>query len=302
MNVLVTGGAGFLGSHLCEALVAHPEVTKVLCIDNLVTGSWENVDHLIDTGKFRIFEGDALEAADVDYNFLGGLDRIYHLASPTAPDAIRKNGEMTKRVNGLTTCELLRLAGYKKARMLFVSSVKVHGECPRVSDYISGKRVGEELCLQAGAKIARLANAYGPRMAVNDSRVVPTFITRLLMGQEISLWNGGQQLDSFCYVSDIVRALITFMESPRTGVLEFGAPDGISIANLAQLITKLIGVHPEVRTTEEVLVSAECHKVVDISKATAALGWTPLVTLGEGLKETIEYFQNKLFWRRHAQD
>jgi nucleoside-diphosphate-sugar epimerase len=296
-NVLVTGGAGFLGSHLCEELIKHDDVSRVVCVDNIVTGSWSNVDHLIGCKKFKIYECDAIAASQIDWNWLGGLDEIYHLASPTSPVAINNYKEMTRKVNSIGTCALINLASKQKAKMLFVSSVKVYGECDRVSDYIFGKRVGEELCAHAGHKIARLASVYGPRMALNDSRVIPVFITRTLLGQPIQLWNGGNQVDSFCYVDDVVKGLVSYMSSSKNGVIEFGAENGITIAALAEKIMQLIGTTVPACTTA-VNVSEECHKVVDINKARSALGWQPAVTLGEGLQLTINYFKEEMKKRR----
>lgn len=291
MNNIVTGGAGFIGSNLCEALLDRGE--NVLCLDNLVCGSLENINHLLSNKNFKL----ALYSVDMLDEILDRnekYDRIYHLASPTAPVDINNNKELTRRVNSIGTCRLLILAEKMGAKFLFVSSVKVHGDCPRVSDYIYGKRLGEQLCLNSKAKIARLANVYGPGMSIIDSRVVPTFITKMLKNQEISLWNGGKQIDSFCYVEDIVRGLISFMDSDIYDTIEFGYPEGISIKMLSQQISKLINNYVKIKTDEEVVVVDECHKVVDIEKAKKLLNWEPKITLEYGLERTILYFREKL--------
>jgi UDP-glucuronate decarboxylase len=286
MNILVTGGAGLIGSHLCRELLLRDH--HIYCVDNLVTSSGKNIESLYSTTRFHFRKEDVEKTPDFRY------DQIYHLASPTAPVAINCNKEMTRRVNSSGTCKMLQLAERNSAKMLFVSSIKVHGECTRVSDYIWGKQVGEELCLNTRAKIARLATTYGPGMAVDDSRVVPVFITKSLRGEPISLWNGGSQIDSFCYVSDIVEALLTFMASDEKGVIEFGAPLGISIAALAGIILSEIDNQADIKTDETVSVADACHKVVDISKAKSVLGWEPVVSLEEGLKKTINYFKGRL--------
>jgi len=291
MNILVTGGAGFIGSHLCDTLIKQGH--KVFCIDNMVTGSYKNIQHLLKNYNFILKEGD-VELIDQVLQQNSEIRQIYHLASPTAPDDINKNKDMTRRVNSTGTCKLISLAERIRAKLLFVSSVKVCGECPRVRDYIFGKRMGEELTINSYGKVARLASVYGPNMSVTDSRVIPVFITKTLRKEPISLWNGGSQIDSFCYVDDIVRGLISFMNSQEIGVIEFGAPEGISIKNLAEKIMNQITSDIVVKTDENVLVVDECHKVVDISKAKTLLGWIPAISLEEGLNRTIEYFRNKI--------
>lgn len=291
MNILVTGGAGFLGSHLCDALINKGD--KVVCLDNMVTGSFKNIEHLLDNPNFKLHVCD-VEAIDTFMQNNREIKAIYHLASPTAPDAINKNKEMTRRVNSIGTCRLLSFSERSGAKFLFVSSVKVCGDCERVGDYIYGKRIGEELCLNSGGKISRLASVYGPRMAANDSRVIPVFITKSLRKEPISLWNGGSQIDSFCYVDDVVRGLISFMESYETGVIEFGAPEGISIAELSKKILSITNAEIEIKTSEHILVVDECHKVVDISRAKQLLDWVPTISLDYGLHKTIDYFKGQM--------
>jgi len=291
MNNLVTGGAGFMGSHLCRALIARGD--NVLCVDNMVSGSFKNIENLAWSKNFKLLECD-VEAIDQILQQNQEIECIYHLASPTAPNDVNNNKEMTRRVNSIGTCKLINLASRIRAKMLFVSSVKIHGDCLRVTDYIYGKRLGEELALCAGSKVARLASVYGPNMSLTDSRVIPVFITKTLRKEPISLWNGGTQIDSFCYVDDIVKGLILFMESNEIGAIEFGAPEGISIKNLSEMIMKEITSDIIVKTDENVLVVDECHKVVDITKAKTLLGWEPKISLKDGIKQTINYFKTKI--------
>lgn len=268
-RVLVTGGAGFIGSHLCTKLVQ--KGYEVTCFDNFVTGSVSNINDLTRNTNFSLVDNG------------GEFDEIYHLASPTDPASVNSNREMTVDINTNGTRKFIERA----EKFLFVSSVKVHGNCPRVQPYIHGKKEGERICKEYGAKIARLASVYGPNMAYNDSRVVPTFIRRCLNNEPISFWNGGLQVDSFCYVNDIVDALILFMESNETGVVEFGFPTGVSILELGKMIHYLTNSNSQTITHENVLVVDECHKVVDISAAREMFEWQPRVGLTEGLTKTI---------------
>ena len=185
----------------------------------------------------------------------------------------------------------MEFAKRKGAKLLFASSVKVLGDCPRVQPYIIGKREGEKLCLENGFKIARLGSVYGPNMRVDDSRVIPVFITKTLRNETISVWNGGRQLDSFCYVDDIVKGLAKFMDSEHSGVIELGNPVPTSIITLAEIILSINGSKSTVVTNENVLVVDECHKVPDISLARNYLRWQPETSLRVGITKTIEYYK-----------
>lgn len=286
MRILVTGGAGFLGSHLCESLVDRGD--HVTCFDNLTSGSINNIAHL---------EGPNFELTKV-INAGERFDQIYHLASPAAPAMIQKYPDMTEYVNHGGTRILLNNVASNK--FLFVSTVKVHGDCERVQPYITGKRGGESICLARGLKVARLANSYGPRMALDDSRVIPTFIRRALLGEPLSLWNGGEQTDSFCYVSDVIRGLIAFMDSKEKGVIEFGAKEGIKIKDLAALITGLCGGDPVPFLTESIPVSDDCHQLANLTRAKTLLGWEPYISITKGLTLTIECVRDRLGNRRAA--
>ncbi len=288
MRYLVTGACGFLGSNLTEALLNRGD--SVIGVDNLVTGSIDNI-RILSTRDNPNFEFRKCEVWNIP---VWDVDGIFHLASPAAPVDIQANPGATFSVNSRGTEYLLNYARSQSAKFLFVSTMKVFGECERVQPYISGKREGERLCTEAGAKVARLASVYGPRMRVDDSRVIPVFITRALRSEPLSLWNGGAQIDSFCYVSDIVRALIDFMDSDENGVVEFGNPVGISIIDLARFVLKLSASDSLIYRGEKVLVVEQCHNMPDLERAKNDLRWEPLVALPDGLKRTINYFRDEM--------
>jgi nucleoside-diphosphate-sugar epimerase len=183
MKYLVTGGAGFIGSHLCDALIARND--EVVCLDNLLTGRASNVEHLKEFYSFELVLGSVLNGKVFD------VDGIFHLASPTAPADSNKYESETLGTNSIGTRRLTEMAKHNGAKFLFVSSVKVLGECPRVHAYIQGKRLGEQITLQRKGKIARLASVYGPRMRPDDSRVIPTFIARARRNDPLIVWNDG---------------------------------------------------------------------------------------------------------------
>jgi nucleoside-diphosphate-sugar epimerase len=285
MRYIVTGGAGFIGSHLCTALVYRGD--QVTCVDNFSTGVRENVKHLANLSNFLMVPTEVLSFYD------NAMDGIFHLASPTAPGDIQKFYGSTLTSNGEGTFNLIRMAQKAKAKMVFVSSVKIHGNCPRVEPYIVGKKYGELLCHAFGQKVARLASIYGPRMRTDDSRVIPVFIQKALKNEPLSLWNGGNQVDSFCFVDDLVRGLIAYMDSNANGVVEFGYPEGIKIKDLAKMIIELTGSKSEIVTTENVMVVDECHKVAELQRAKSLFGWTPKVPLEDGLQKTIDYYKEQ---------
>lgn len=298
MNYIVTGGAGFIGSHLCDALIQKGD--RVVCVDNRSTGQIENVERLMKHERFVFLNlnvSEMVASGNNQYHCLmvgQKLDGIFHLASPTAPNDVQRLQDETIAVNDAATERLIRFAKANGAKFLFASSVKVHGDCPRVQPYIKGKRAGEKVCLENNVKVARLASVYGPRMRVDDSRVIPVFINKALRNETLSLWNGGAQLDSFCYVTDIVNALIRFMESEHYGVIEFGSPTAISIMELARVVLSQNGSTSGIMTSENILVVDECHKVPDISVAQNYLRWKPEISLQEGIAKTTEYYKEKM--------
>jgi nucleoside-diphosphate-sugar epimerase len=305
MRYLVTGGRGFLGSHLCEALLIKGH--EVICLDSGVIGSARNVKHLWEFNKqFIEIHGDVLDNFD-----FGPLDGIFHLASPTAPAETYRHPELTFEVNSRAVVRLIEMAQRYGADLLFTSSTKVKDSINFGSDYIRGKLLGEKYCCEAGfPKIARLGNVYGPRMAPDDSRVIPTFLRNIRDGKPLSIWGDGQQQDSFCYVSDVIRALISFMDRSVFGVIEIGSPEPITIHALAVKLIQVTGIDTPIcfdqpggpavivcnnlgyennRTCEA--LKEKSRKVPDISTARRELHWSPCVSLEKGVLKTFEYYK-----------
>jgi nucleoside-diphosphate-sugar epimerase len=296
---------GFLGSHLCEALLAAGH--EVICMDSGVIGKERNIAHLIENERFT------LDYQDVCHDFnVGPVDGIYHLASPTAPVETYKHAQMTLDVNSKALLKLIDMAENSRARLLFTSSVKVNDKVNFGSTYIQGKILGERFCTDAiFPKVARLGNVYGPRMAPDDSRVLPTFCRNARDGKPLSVWGDGEQIDSFCYVSDAVRGIMALMDGPHNGIIEIGSPHAITIHDLAMKVIRVTGADVPVqfeqpggasvyvcnnlaysnnRTTAA--LKDKTRKVPDITKAVKYLGWFPTVGLGDGIWNTFEYYQS----------
>lgn len=303
MRFLVTGASGFIGSHICDALIAAGH--HVLGVDSGVIGKERNVAHLMGHERFSFEYHDVCHAMD-----WGKVDGIYHLASPTAPAEAYKHAEMTLAVNSKATLLMLEMAQKYEAKMLFASSVKVKDKFHFGSTYIQGKILGEQMCLGNKAKVARMGNIYGPRMAADDSRVIPAYCRSVRDGKPLSVWGDGEQVDSFCYVSDAVRALVAFMDGPYDGVLEIGSPDGIRIRDLAGAVIQATGIDvpiyfeqpgggvivtcnnasaENIRTPEA--LKGKNRKVPDIGPAQNYLRWQPQVGLHDGIKKTFEYYK-----------
>ena len=307
MKYLVTGATGFLGSHLCTALVKSGD--SVLAVDSNVIGNDRNVLHLIGRDGFKLEYRDVCDPFD-----FGSVDGIFHLASPTAPAETYKHPEMTLKVNSDSTWWLLDAAARQKAKFLFTSSIKVNDRQTFGSTYIRGKILGEKFCYESRfAKVARLGNVYGPNMAEDDSRVIPTFIRNTITGTPFNVWGDGSQIDAFCYVDDIIKALVKFMRSGHDGVMEFGSPMGITIHDLACNIMQINGVDLPIifdqpggasvvacnnamfsnNRTDKAL-AAKSRKVPDISLARNYLRWQPEIGLHEGITKTTEYYREVL--------
>lgn len=284
MKYLVTGGAGFLGSHLCDALISRGD--SVVCIDNLLTGSFDNINQLLDEPRFSYIIDDVLVCG-----LPLEVDGIFHLASAAAPKKIMEFSKEVYDINSKGTKRLQEYAIEHNAKFLFVSSMKVRGDCKRVQAYIDGKREGERIAKTG--KIARLASVYGPRMLVNDSRVIPQFVTQALKGEPLELWNEGAQQDSFCYVSDIVEFLLRFMDSNAYGVFEAGDPIGITIKALAEIIINITKSKSSFNF-RNVEVSQQCHNTPDISAAIKYLKWQPKISLEEGIGRVAQFFDNRV--------
>ena len=308
-QVLVTGGAGFLGSHLCERLLAAGN--DVLCVDNFYTGTKQNVAHLIGNPYFELFRH------DITFPLYVEVDRIYNLACPAAPVHYQNDPVQTTKVNVHGSINMLGLAKRLKARILQASTSEVYGDPtvhpqpesywgsvnpigPRAC-YDEGKRCAETLFFdyhrQHGTeiKVARIFNTYGPRMHPNDGRVVSNFILQALRGDSITLYGDGSQTRSFCYVDDMVEGLIKLMNAPSdfTGPVNLGNPDEVSILELAERIIKLTGSSSKIIFKPLPTDDPKQRQPV-ITLAKERLGWTPKISLEEGLSKTIAYFNELL--------
>jgi dTDP-glucose 4,6-dehydratase len=309
MRILVTGGAGFIGSHLCERLLERGD--EVISLDNLITGSVDNISHLAGHPRFRFIHHDVTE-----YIFIGGpLDFVMHLASPASPVDYMQFPIQTLKVGALGTHKALGLAREKGAGFLLASTSEVYGD-PLVHPqsetywgnvnpvgprgvYDEAKRFAEALVFaymrfhHMDTHVARIFNTYGPRMRTNDGRVVPTFMCQALRGEDITVYGDGSQTRSFCYVSDTVEGLIKLMESPCPGPVNIGNPDEMTVLQFAETISALVGGAGTI-VFRDLPVDDPKIRRPDISKARAELGWEPVVPLSEGLRKTVAYFREKL--------
>lgn len=308
--ILVTGGAGFIGSHLCERLLSIGH--KVICLDNLFTGFKENIKHLFKNKNFKFIQHDIIQP----FYLKGHIDQIYNLACPASPIHYQLNAIRTIKANTIGIINVLGFAKKHKARILQASTSEVYGdplEHPQKESYRGnvntigpracydeGKRVAETLMFdyhrQWGLeiKVARIFNTYGPRMAKDDGRVVSNFIIQALENKPITIYGLGSQTRSFCYVSDLVEGLIKLMESPSdfTGPMNLGNPGEFTIKELVKRIIKLIG-SPSKIVYKPLPEDDPQQRKPDISLAKNVLKWQPRVRLEEGLKKTIEYFKSK---------
>lgn len=309
LRILVTGGAGFLGSHLCDRLVETG--AEVLCLDNFFTGSKANIRHLLDRKNFEVVRHDLVEPIFLE------VDQIYNLASPASPVHYQYNPVKTVKTNVMGTINMLGLAKRVKARILQASTSEVYGDPqqhpqeetywghvnpigPR-SCYDEGKRVAETLMMdyhrqnQVDIKIARIFNTYGPRMAVSDGRVVSNFIVQAIENKPITIYGDGSQTRSFCYVSDMVEGLVRMMNCDGfIGPVNLGNPRELSIRELAELVLEI--THPKSEIVHKPLPQDDpLQRCPDITLAKERLKWEPAVTLREGLEETIEYFRQVLY-------
>ncbi|NLT74479.1 MAG: SDR family oxidoreductase [Chloroflexi bacterium] len=311
MRVLITGGSGFIGSHLCDLLLAQGH--SVLCLDNLVTGTRRNLDHLIEHDRFQFALQDVTEPISVD----GPLEAVIHLASLPSPVDYLEMPIKTLKVGALGTLNALGLAKAKGARFLLASTSEVYGD-PLVHPqpesywgnvnpiglrgvYDESKRFAEALTMAyhrthgLRTHIARIFNTYGPRMRLDDGRVIPNFVRQALSGQPLTVYDDGSRTRSFCFVSDLVDGLYKLLLSPEADPVNLGNPDEISILELARVVVSLTGsrspvtlVSPQDGRTED----DPRTRQPDISRARAVLGWTPSVSLEKGLRRTIAYFRD----------
>jgi dTDP-glucose 4,6-dehydratase len=305
-TAVVTGGAGFLGSHLCDKLLK--EGLKVICVDNLITGNTENIAHLAGIENFSFVKHDV-----TNYIFLPGrIDYILHFASPASPIDYLKFPIQTLKVGSLGTHKALGLAKEKKARFLLASTSEVYGDPtihPQDEDYWGNvnpigprgvydeaKRFAEAITMAyhryhgIETRIARIFNTYGPRMRLNDGRALPAFVGQALNGEDLTVFGDGSQTRSFCYVSDLVDGIYKLLMSNETDPVNIGNPDEISIKEFAEEVIKITGSKSKIIYKE---LPADDPKVrqPDIMKAKKILGWEPKVDRRKGLKLTIEYFK-----------
>lgn len=308
-RILVTGGAGFLGSHLCEHLLRKGE--DVLCVDNFYTGTKRNIAHLLDQPYFELLRH------DITFPLYVEVDEIYNLACPASPIHYQNDPVQTTKVNVHGSINMLGLAKRLRAKILQASTSEVYGDptihpqpetywgnvnCigPR-SCYDEGKRCAETLFFdyhrqyKIRIKVARIFNTYGPRMHPNDGRVISNFILQALQNEPITVYGDGLQTRSFCYVDDMIEGLIRLMESPDeiTGPINLGNPEEISILELAQKIIDLTGSRSEILFKPPPADDPK-HRQPLIDLAKEKLGWTPKTPLVEGLKKTIQYFEELL--------
>jgi UDP-glucuronate decarboxylase len=308
MRVLITGGAGFLGSHLSDKLLGQGH--EVICLDNFFTGSKRNVQHLLAHPGFELIRHDVTMPIFLE------VDRIYNLACPASPVHYQYNAVKTIKTSVMGAINMLGLAKRVKARILQASTSEVYGD-PEVhpqredywghvnpigirSCYDEGKRVAETLCFdyhrqnQVDIRVMRIFNTYGPRMHPEDGRVVSNFIVQALRGQDITVYGDGSQTRSFCYVSDLLEGMTRLMEhSSLKGPVNIGNPGEFTIRQLAQEVIELTG--SKSRIVENPLPSDDPRqRQPDIALARKELGWEPTIALREGLIKTITYFDELL--------
>lgn len=308
-TILVAGGAGFVGSHLCEALLAQGH--RVVCVDNLLTGRRSNVAHLAAHPRFRFIEADIIAPLTID----GPLHEIYNMACPASPPLYQADPIHTFRTCVVGSLNLLELAKQKGARILLASTSEVYGD-PEISPqpesyrgnvntvgpracYDEGKRAAETLFWEFGAhqgvatRIARIFNIYGPRMRPDDGRVVSNFIVQALTGADLTIHGDGEQTRSFCYVDDLVSGLIQLMASDVTEPVNLGNPGEFTVGELAAIVLAKTGSASRLRRLP-LPVDDPRQRKPDITRAMTRLGWQPAVALNEGLDRTIRHFQDEL--------
>jgi UDP-glucuronate decarboxylase len=307
-RILITGGAGFLGSHLCERLLG--EGHEIICLDNFFTGSKENIRHLMDNHHFELIRHDIIHPIEIE------CDEIYNLACPASPVHYQFNPVRTIQANVLGVTHMLELAKRTRARILQASTSEVYGDPtvhPQKEDYWGnvnpiglrscydeGKRVAETLMMdyhrqhKVDIRIARIFNTYGPRMAVHDGRVVTNFIVQALEGEEITVYGEGKQTRSFCYVDDMVEGLIKLMNAEKlTAPVNLGNPKEFTILELAKKVIKRTGSKSRI-VFRPLPQDDPIQRQPDITLAQSRLGWQPKIALDEGLERTVAYFQKKL--------
>ena len=307
MRILVTGGAGFIGSHLIDRLMKQGH--DVICLDNFFTGHKRNISHWMDNPYFELIRHDITEPIRLE------VDQIYHLACPASPVHYQYNPVKTIKTNVMGTLNMLGLAKRVKARFLLASTSEVYGDpdvhpqpeeyrgnvnCIGIrSCYDEGKRVAETLAFDyhrqnnVDIRVMRIFNTYGPRMFENDGRVVSNFIVQAIKGIPLTVYGDGSQTRSFCYVSDLVEGMMRLMNGEHIGPINIGNPGEYTIKQLAQTIQKM--VNPDAELTYKPLPQDDpLQRQPDITKAKNLLGWEPTINLEQGLKLTIDDFRSRI--------
>ena len=308
MNILVTGGAGFLGSHLCDRLIN--EGHKVICLDNYFTGKKENINHLIDNPFFSLVEQDVIEHFDFE------VDQIYNLACPASPPHYQFNPVKTIKTSFLGALNCLDLAYRNQARVLQASTSEVYGD-PEVHPqpetykgnvnpigiracYDEGKRCAETLFFDyhrekdVDIRVARIFNTYGPRMLPDDGRVVSNFIVQAIKGEDLTIYGDGKQTRSFCYVDELIDGLIKLMNHPNfIGPVNIGNPGEFAMLELADTIIQKTNTSSKI-SMHPLPGDDPLQRKPDISIAKEQLNWEPKIALSEGLDKTIEYFRERI--------
>ncbi|MEJ7862644.1 MAG: UDP-glucuronic acid decarboxylase family protein [Pyrinomonadaceae bacterium] len=310
MRILVTGGAGFIGSHLCERLVA--EGHEVICLDNFFTGRRENISHLLDNKNFELLRHDVTEPILLE------VDQVYNMACPASPVHYQYNPVKTVKTSVMGAINMLGLAKRVRARILQASTSEVYGDPlihPQTEDYFGnvnpigfrscydeGKRVAETLMMDyhrqngVDTRIVRIFNTYGPRMLENDGRVVSNFIVQALRGDELTVYGSGKQTRSFCYVDDLLEGIIRLMNTEAEDIhmpVNIGNPGEFTMNELAEEVAKAVGRNIKIKHLPLPLDDPK-QRQPNIERAKSLLGWEPTIPLAEGLKKAVAYFAQRL--------
>jgi UDP-glucuronate decarboxylase len=308
MRILVTGGAGFLGSHLCDRLIN--EEHEILCLDNFFTGRRQNIAHLLQNPKFELIRHDVIDPFKVE------VDQIYNLACPASPPHYQYNPIKTTKTSVMGAINCLGLAKRVRARVFLASTSEVYGDpnvhpqtesywgnvnpIGRRSCYDEGKRCAETLFFDyhrengVDIRVVRIFNTYGPRMLADDGRVVSNFIVQALKGENLTVYGDGSQTRSFCYVDDLIDGFVRLMNQEKTvGPVNIGNPGEFTMLELAELVLKKVGGKSKI-TNLPLPADDPKQRRPDISLAKEALGWEPRVPLEEGLDRTIAYFRQAI--------